>query len=136
MYLKVSSKQFLPVVLSATAFAIPFDLFTSACAGESVAQDVVAQATEPPKRPKPTFFEEERKLRVPTIPDRNAEVTERSSTGFTSTFLFDATNNVSDPLTGVFTGSTPTDSLQKSSGSGTAIDTPSLGIFQTLPPRP
>ncbi len=137
MYFTVLSKRFLPVFcLSATAFAMPCDLFASAWADAAASQNILAQATEQPKRPKPTFFEEERKLQVPTIPNRDAEATERSSTGFTSTFLFDATYNVSDPLTGVTTGSSPTDSFQKSSGSGTAIDTPSTGIFQTLPPRP
>lgn len=81
--------------------------------------------------PRPSFFEEERRLTTPTNQEITSDRRERQTKGFTETFLTDALNGVGDP--GV--------ALESRTGLNSTLVTPSksdpppapLGIF-TRPP--
>ena len=79
--------------------------------------------------PQPTFFDEDRKLRVPTAAERRDSRARRSRPGFEDTFLEDALGGVADPLTGNGWAGTNPGSIDDS------ISGRSFGIFRSLPPR-
>lgn len=59
---------------------------------------VQSQTADPPaEAPRPTFFEEERRLNTPTSAEVKEDKQVRSSKGFRDTFLTDALNGASDP---------------------------------------
>ncbi len=47
--------------------------------------------------PRPSFFEEERRLRTPTEEENESDRKQRRESGFAGTFLIDALGGVSDP---------------------------------------
>lgn len=81
--------------------------------------------------PQPTFFDEDRKLRVPTAEERREFRERRSQQWSEDTFLEESLGGVADPLTGNgWAGTNPgftDDSISDPGGS--------FGIFQSLPPR-
>lgn len=102
-----------------------------------------APATTPEKRIKPTFFEEERRIRTPTPAEEREDKAERASTGFDTTFLSDAINGNQDP--GALVGNNPSVEDNRNPGFSKGIVNPqsprvpapsingSFGIFQTAP---
>lgn len=98
------------------------------CMLSLLASGLGASALAQESKPKPTFFEEERRLSIPTSAERQQSRQVRSKPGFGNTFLSDALGGVSDPLSGSgWAGNNPgfTDD---------SISEGSLGIFQSLPP--
>lgn len=105
--------------------------------------ETVTPATTPAKRIKPTFFEEERRIRTPTPAEEREDKAERASTGFDTTFLSDALSGNQDP--GALLGRNP--GVEDNRGPGFSKGTvnsqsprvpgPSIsgsfGIFQTAP---
>ncbi|MGK7901794.1 MAG: hypothetical protein AB4352_10335 [Hormoscilla sp.] len=79
--------------------------------------------------PQPTFFDEDRKLRVPTAAERRESRERRSRPGFQDTFLQDSLGGVADPLTGNGWAGTNPGSTDNN------ISDRSFGIFRSLPPR-
>ncbi len=91
--------------------------------------------------PRPSFFEEERRLTTPTNSEINSDRQVRQTKGFTETFLTDALNGVGDP--GAATESrtglnstlvTPSKSDAPPVPLGIFTRPPASGIF-TNPPR-
>jgi hypothetical protein len=125
-----------PVLAGALLTILNFDL-------SAYAQTTVAPATTPEKRIKPTFFEEERRIRTPTPAEEREDKAERASTGFDTTFLSDAINGNQDP--GAMVGHNPSVEDNRSPGFSKGIVSPlsprvpgpsingSFGIFQTAP---
>ena len=101
------------------ALANPLEIGT----GEAIAQ---TNTSEPPRRNKPTFFEEE-------------QDPEFRGDGFTNTFLRDALGGVANPLDGSGSSSTSVDSLQNvefnAGGSRRPTDNNGLTDSGTTTPR-
>ncbi|NJM27547.1 MAG: hypothetical protein HC856_03640 [Pseudanabaena sp. RU_4_16] len=108
------------------------------------AQTTVAPATTPEKRIKPTFFEEERRIRTPTPAEEREDKAERASTGFDTTFLSDALSGNQDP--GAMVGRNPgvednshapaflrVLSIRKAQECLVQVSLVVFGIFQTAP---
>lgn len=99
------------------------------CLLSLLASGLGASAIAQESKPRPTFFEEERRLSIPTSAERQQSRQVRSQPGFGDTFLSDALGGVSDPLSGNgWAGNNPgfTDN---------SISEGSFGIFRSLPPR-
>jgi hypothetical protein len=129
-----------PVLAGALLTILSFDLGMDVSAQTPGA---VAPTTAPAKRIKPTFFEEERRIRTPTPAEEREDKAERASTGFDATFLSDAINGNQDP--GALVGNSPSVADNRSPGFSKGVVNPqspsvpvpsiggSFGIFQTTP---
>lgn len=99
------------------------------CLLSLLASGISASARAQSSNPRPPFFEEERRLSIPTSAERQESREVRSRPGFGDTFLSDSLGGVADPLTGNgWAGNNPgftDDSI---------TDTGSFGIFRSLPP--
>jgi hypothetical protein len=91
--------------------------------------------------PRPSFFEEERRLTTPTNQEISNDRQVRQNRGFSETFLTDALNAVGDPGEGTesrsgfnTTAIDPRNPNPPSSPSGIFTRPPASGIF-TNPPR-
>ncbi|MCU0517870.1 MAG: hypothetical protein MUC60_13585 [Oscillatoria sp. Prado101] len=130
------SRYVLPAFLGAIGlYSLSVPLAEKASAGESGSNSPVETvlAQQAPASPKPTFFEEERKLKTPSLPEEREAKSERTSpAGFAPTFVNDALGGVSDPLTGNGFAGTAIDSLQKLSNPAAPSGRP-VGVFLELP---
>ncbi len=129
-----------PVLAGALLAILSFDLGMNVRAQTT---GTVTTTTELAKRIKPTFFEEERRIRTPTPAEEREDKAERASTGFDTTFLSDAINGNQDP--GAMVGRNPSVEDNRSPGFSKGIVNPqsprvpgpsingSFGIFQTAP---
>jgi hypothetical protein len=129
-----------PVLAGALLTILSFDLGMDVRAQTT---GTVAPTTAPAKRIKPTFFEEERRIRTPTPAEEREDKAERASTGFDTTFLSDAINGNQDP--GAMVGNNPSVEDNRSPGFSKGVvnsQSPrvpgpsingSFGIFQTAP---
>jgi hypothetical protein len=130
LYLLVS-----PILAGALLAILSFDLGMDVRAQTN---GTVTPTTTPDKRPKPTFFEEERRIRTPTPAEEREDKARRASSGFTVTFLEDAINGNQDP--GALVGNSPTAKETRTpgdpAGSSPQVPQPNIpnnGIFQTAP---
>ncbi|MFN3360179.1 MAG: hypothetical protein ACK421_01930 [Pseudanabaenaceae cyanobacterium] len=86
------------------------------------------------RRPRPSFFEEERRLTTPTNQEIREDQQTRQTEGFSATFLTDALSGVSDPglATESRTSLTSVD-ITPNTPEPPAPSTPSFGIFVRPP---
>jgi hypothetical protein len=148
MYLPKKSKIILhllvsPILAGSVLAILSFNLGMDVSAQTAQTTGTVAPTTAPAKRIKPTFFEEERRIRTPTPAEEREDKAERASTGFDTTFLSDAINGNQDP--GAMVGNNPSVEDNRSPGFSKGIVNPqsprvpgpsingSFGIFQTAP---
>lgn len=86
--------------------------------------------------PRPTFFEEERRLTTPTNQEIQSDRQSRRTGGFSETFLTDALNGVGDPGEGTESRSAfTTTAIDPSSPNPPSQSTNPLGVF-VRPPEP